>query len=114
MNKSAWANLMAMLSGLFTMLIQLFGGAEDAISMGRVAIGTARRQQAIRVKFDESKFRTNIVAKTAIENAKVEENLLDYAKSNPERAALVAKHKAELDKIAEQVLKEFDVVETED
>jgi hypothetical protein len=114
MNNSMWANLAKMISGLAKMLIAVFAGAEDAVSMGRVAIASARRQQAIRVEFDESKFVTNIVAKTAVENARVEENLLEYAKSNPERAALVSKHKDELDKIAKRVLKEFEVTDKDE
>lgn len=113
MNKSVWTNASNMLVALFKMLIAIFAGAEDAVSMGRVAIGTARRQQAIRVRFDEKKFKTTIVAKTAIESAKIEENLLEYAKSNPERAALVKKHKDELELLASEVLKEFEVTEEE-
>lgn len=103
MNKSVWAGASAMLLALFRMLFELFQGAEDTISMGRVAIGEAKSEQAVRVAFNRKKFEANLIADTAIENVKSKQRMVDYAKSNPQMADALENERKELQTIVDSI-----------
>lgn len=111
-NKTALGAIFAAIVALCKTFIRSMTVAEDAVAMAELSVKSARRALVVDLALRESNYVTRMVAKTALEQARQQKTMDEFAK-NEEDAKMLNDNLKRLKTLVDKELSDLEVKEEE-